>query len=32
VRVHDGNVVIVASGFKDDLKKKLDAALAAVQH
>lgn len=31
VRVHDGNVIIVASGFKGDLKKKLDAALAAVQ-
>ena len=30
VRVHDGNVIIVASGFKGDLKPKLDKALAAV--
>ena len=29
VRVHDGNVIIVASGFKGADKAKLDAALAA---
>jgi ABC-type glycerol-3-phosphate transport system substrate-binding protein len=32
VRIHDGNVIIVASGFKGDLKTQLDKALAAVQH
>ena len=30
VRVHDGNVIIVASGWKGADKAKLDAALAAV--
>jgi len=30
VRVHDGNVVIVAVGYKGADKQKLDAALAAV--
>lgn len=30
VRVHDGNVIIVASGWKGADKTKLDAALAAV--
>jgi len=30
VRVHDGNVIIVASGFRGADKAKLDAALAAV--
>ena len=30
VRVHDGNVIIVASGWKGADKQKLDAALAAV--
>ncbi|HEY5058760.1 MAG TPA: hypothetical protein VII51_07055 [Gaiellaceae bacterium] len=32
VRVHDGNVVVIASGFKGADKKKLDAALAALAH
>jgi len=31
VRVHDGNVIIVASGFKGADAKKLQAALAAVK-
>ncbi|MHB8468955.1 MAG: hypothetical protein ACYDCH_04265 [Gaiellaceae bacterium] len=31
VRVHDGNVIVTASGFRGDLKKKLDAALATLQ-
>ena len=31
VRVHDGNVIIVASGFKGAEAKKLQAALAAVK-
>ena len=30
VRLHDGNVIIVASGWKGAEKAKLDAALAAV--
>jgi hypothetical protein len=32
VRVHDGNVVVIASGFKGADKKKLDTALAALVH
>ena len=31
VRVHDGNVIIVASGWKGTDKPKLDAALAGVR-
>ena len=31
VRVHDGNVIVVASGFRGAEKKKLDAALAALK-
>ncbi len=31
VRVHDGNVIIVASGFKGSDAKKLQTALAAVK-
>ena len=31
VRVHDGNVIIVASGWKGADKAKLDAALAALR-
>ena len=31
VRVHDGNVIIVASGFKGAEAKKLQAALAALK-
>ncbi len=30
-RVHDGNVIIVASSFSGDMKTKLDAALATIQ-
>lgn len=32
VRMHDGNVVVIASGFKGADKKKLDVALAALAH
>ena len=32
VRVHDGNVIVVASGFKGDAKKKLDQALSNLKH
>jgi hypothetical protein len=32
VRVHDGNVIVVASGFRGAEKKKLDAALAVLGH
>jgi hypothetical protein len=31
-RVHDGDIIIVASGYKGPDKQKLDAALAAVTH
>jgi len=32
VRVHDGNVIVVASGFKGAEKKKLDQALSNLKH
>jgi len=32
VRVHDGNVIVVAFGFKGAAKKSLDAALTNLKH
>jgi hypothetical protein len=32
VRVHDGNVVVVAAGFKGDAAKKLQSALASLKN